>query len=192
LSGGERNRLLLAKLFSQPSNLLVMDEPTNDLDVETLELLEELLADYRGTLLLVSHDRSFLDNVVTSTLVLEGEGRIGEYVGCVKGTWQIKSGAEPMAPTAASPDLIGPVPFTANKRKPSFKVQHEGDQLPGKIDALEAALAARTQAMNAPGYFQQEGQAIAKANQDLAAVQTELDRVYARWAELDKEHGMAN
>jgi ATP-binding cassette subfamily F protein uup len=192
LSGGERNRLLLAKLFSQPSNLLVMDEPTNDLDVETLELLEELLADYRGTLLLVSHDRSFLDNVVTSTLVLEGEGRIGEYVGGVKGTWQIKSGAEPMAPTAASPDLIGPVPFTANKRKPSFKVQHELDQLPGKIEALEAELAARTQAMNAPGYFQQEGQAIAKANQDLAAVQTELDRAYARWAELDKEHGMAN
>src|SRR5690606_4315376 len=81
LSGGERNRLLLAKLFAKPSNLLVMDEPTNDLDVETLELLEELLATYRGTLLLVSHDREFLDNVVTSTLVLEGEGKVGEYVG---------------------------------------------------------------------------------------------------------------
>jgi len=81
LSGGERNRLLLAKLFAQPSNLLVMDEPTNDLDVETLELLEELLAAYRGTLLLVSHDREFIDNVVTSTLVLEGSGHVGEYVG---------------------------------------------------------------------------------------------------------------
>src|SRR5690606_5343180 len=81
LSGGERNRLLLARLFAQPSNLLVMDEPTNDLDVETLELLEELLGDYPGTLLLVSHDRDFLDNVVTSTIVMEGEGRIGESVG---------------------------------------------------------------------------------------------------------------
>src|SRR6185312_9812655 len=100
LSGGERNRLLLAKLFSQPSNLLVMDEPTNDLDVETLELLEELLADYSGTLLLVSHDRSFLDNVVTSTLVLEGEGRIGEYVGCVTGTWSNKSSVATTAPRA--------------------------------------------------------------------------------------------
>ena len=81
LSGGERNRLMLAKLFAKPSNLLVMDEPTNDLDAETLDLLEELVADYAGTLLLVSHDRAFLDNVVTSTLVFEGEGRIGEYVG---------------------------------------------------------------------------------------------------------------
>jgi ATP-binding cassette subfamily F protein uup len=185
LSGGERNRLLLAKLFSQPSNLLVMDEPTNDLDVETLELLEELLADYRGTLLLVSHDRSFLDNVVTSTLVLEGEGRIGEYVGYVKGTWQIKSEGGPVAPATVSADAGGPAP-PVGKRKLSFKVQHELDQLPGKIEALEAELATRTQAMNAPGYFQQDGQSLAKANQDLAAVQAELEHAYTRWAELEK------
>jgi ATP-binding cassette subfamily F protein uup len=185
LSGGERNRLLLAKLFSQPSNLLVMDEPTNDLDVETLELLEELLADYRGTLLLVSHDRSFLDNVVTSTLVLEGEGRIGEYVGYVKGAWQIKSEGGPVAPAIVSADAVGPAP-PVGKRKLSFKVQHELDQLPGKIEALEAELATRTQAMNAPGYFQQDGQSLAKANQDLAAVQAELEHAYTRWAELEK------
>jgi len=192
LSGGERNRLLLAKLFSQPSNLLVMDEPTNDLDVETLELLEELLADYRGTLLLVSHDRSFLDNVVTSTLVLEGEGRIGEYVGgysdwLVKGTWQIKSEGAAVGSTDPAPDLICHVPFTstASKRKLSFKTQHELDQLPGRIEALEADLASRTQAMHEPGYFQQDGQAIAAANEALAALQAELDGAYARWAELE-------
>ncbi len=187
LSGGERNRLLLAKLFSQPSNLLVMDEPTNDLDVETLELLEELLADYRGTLLLVSHDRSFLDNVVASTLVLEGDGRIGEYVGYVKGTWQVKSQEATVGPTGPAPDLVCDAPIAStSKRKRSFKEQYELDQLPRKIESLETDLAIRTQAMNEPGYFQRDGQAIADATQALTAVQTELDRAYARWAELEK------
>ena len=188
LSGGERNRLLLAKLFSQPSNLLVMDEPTNDLDVETLELLEELLTDYQGTLLLVSHDRAFLDNVVSSTLVLEGHGQIGEYVGGYTDWLRQRAQHDHVAPATdksapAAPAAAAP-PITA-KRKHSFKLQRELEQLPGQIEALEADIARRTQAMNEPAFFQQDSTAIVTANETLAALQTTLDAAYARWAELD-------
>ncbi|HUH54619.1 MAG TPA: ATP-binding cassette domain-containing protein [Rhodanobacter sp.] len=186
LSGGERNRLLLAKLFAQPSNLLVMDEPTNDLDVETLELLEELLTDYQGTLLLVSHDRAFLDNVVSSTLVLEGDGQIGEYVGGYSDWLRQKSGPRTAGhapkPAAATPAPAAPV---AAKRKRSFKEQHELDQLPRRIEQLESDIATRSAAMNEPAFFQQDSTAIVKANEELVAVQAELDAAYARWAELD-------
>ena len=196
LSGGERNRLLLAKLFAQPSNLLVMDEPTNDLDVETLELLEELLGDYPGTLLLVSHDRDFLDNVVTSTLVMEGEGRVGEYVGGYT-DWlrqrpvrapdpspgkrsmpvsSIASGAAP-APAPAAP--------TPPKRKLGFKEARELEQLPGTIEALEGKLASMTAEMNDPAFYQREAAAITAHSTEVAKVQAELDAAYARWAELD-------
>jgi len=185
LSGGERNRLLLAKLFAQPSNLLVMDEPTNDLDVETLELLEELLTDYQGTLLLVSHDRAFLDNVVSSTLVLEGEGRIGEYVGGYS-DWLQQRPAPASAPAARSP---APAPAATapspSKPKRSFKEQRELEQLPARIEQLEADIAARTAAMTEPAFFQQDSTAIVQANEALAAVQAELDAAYARWEELD-------
>jgi ATP-binding cassette subfamily F protein uup len=185
LSGGERNRLLLAKLFAQPSNLLVMDEPTNDLDVETLELLEELLFDYKGTLLLVSHDRAFLDNVVSSTLALEGHGRIGEYVGGYT-DWLRQRPAEQRAATGTSKpvaNVVGP-PATA-KRKLSFKDQRTLEQLPGRIEQLESEIAARTAAMNDPAFFQQDSNAIVQANQSLAALQAELDTAYVHWAELD-------
>ncbi len=196
LSGGERNRLLLAKLFAQPSNLLVMDEPTNDLDVETLELLEELLADYKGTLLLVSHDREFLDNVVTSTLVLEGGGRLADYVGGYSDWVRQRPAAlfatepEPasksVAVSAAAP---APAATTAGgsepKRKLSYKDARELEQLPARIESLEAEVAARTQAMNDPGFYQQDGAAIVAANEALAAAQATLDAAYARWAELD-------
>ena len=188
LSGGERNRLLLAKLFSQPSNLLVMDEPTNDLDVETLELLEELLTDYRGTLLLVSHDRAFLDNVVSSTLVLEGHGQIGEYVGGYTDWLRQRAQREHVVPATDKSAPAAPAaaasPVTA-KRKHSFKLQRELEQLPGKIETLEADIARRTQAMNEPAFFQQDSTAIVAANEALAALQTTLDAAYARWAELD-------
>ncbi|TAM60398.1 MAG: ATP-binding cassette domain-containing protein [Rhodanobacter sp.] len=186
LSGGERNRLLLAKLFAQPSNLLVMDEPTNDLDVETLELLEELLTDYQGTLLLVSHDRAFLDNVVSSTLVLEGEGRIGEYVGGYSDWLRQRPG--PRSTSAASkPATPAPAlaPPAAPKRKHSFKEQHELEQLPKRIEQLEGDIAARTAAMAEPTFFQQDSAAIVKANEALVALQAELGAAYARWAELD-------
>src|SRR5690606_12335148 len=151
LSGGERNRLLLAKLFAQPSNLLVMDEPTNDLDVETLELLEELLADYPGTLLLVSHDRDFLDNVVTSTLVMQdgGEGRIGEYVGGYSDWLRQKSSAVPALATASqgragtrptASAAAAPAPAPAPRRKLGFKEARELEQLPARIEALEGRM----------------------------------------------------
>ena len=187
LSGGERNRLLLAKLFAQPSNLLVMDEPTNDLDVETLELLEELLLDYKGTLLLVSHDRDFLDNVVTSTLVLEGEGRLGDYVGGYS-DWLRQRRTPAATATASAPVKPAlsrqPEPATA-KRKLGFKETRELEQLPGRIEALEAEVARRTAAMNDPAYYQQPPADLQRANEELAAKQAELDHAYQRWSELD-------
>jgi len=188
LSGGERNRLLLAKLFAKPSNLLVMDEPTNDLDVETLELLEELLAAYQGTLLLVSHDREFLDNVVTGTLALEGGGRVGEYVGGYT-DWQRQSAplatarkaerapVKPVAETAAA---------AAAKRKLSYKDARELELLPQRIEVLEARIAELGIAMQQPAFYQQDSARILASNAELAALQGELDAAYARWQELDE------
>ncbi|MEO8801933.1 MAG: ATP-binding cassette domain-containing protein, partial [Rudaea sp.] len=191
LSGGERNRLLLAKLFAQPSNLLVMDEPTNDLDVETLELLEELLGAYKGTLLLVSHDREFLDNVVTSTLVLEGEGRVGEYVGGYADWLRQRAGAVSASASVrdsragADDGQEQAAPQQPEKRKLGYKQARELEQLPKRIETLESDIAARTQAMNNPEYFKQDNGAILAANAELAQIQAELDRAYARWQELD-------
>jgi ATP-binding cassette subfamily F protein uup len=186
LSGGERNRLLLAKLFAQPSNLLVMDEPTNDLDVETLELLEELLTEYQGTLLLVSHDRAFLDNVVSSTLVLEGEGQVGEYIGGYS-DWlrQRPEGRRLQAEKAAAAAPVAAAEPIKAKRKLSYKDARELEQLPVRIEQLEADIAAKTAAMNDPGFYQQDNAAILRANDALAAAQAELDAAYARWSELD-------
>jgi ATP-binding cassette subfamily F protein uup len=192
LSGGERNRLLLARLFAQPSNLLVMDEPTNDLDVETLELLEELLLDYPGTLLLVSHDRDFLDNVVTSTLVLEGDGRLGEYVGGYTDWLRQRPAPAAAAPPAAAPKpsatttAPSPAPAEATPRKKlSYKDQRELEQLPGRIEQLETDIAARTAAMQDPAFYRQDGTVQQQANAELAALQAALDAAYARWEALD-------
>jgi ABC transport system ATP-binding/permease protein len=195
LSGGERNRLLLAKLFAQPSNLLVMDEPTNDLDVETLELLEELLADYPGTLLLVSHDRDFLDNVVTSTMSMEGDGRVGEYVGGYE-DWlrQRPDAASVQASASAAPAVPAPMPSAAAtgagaatpaKRKLSYRETRELEQLPARIESLEADITALTAAMNDPAFFQRDPAAITADNARMLGMQQELDAAYARWAELD-------
>ena len=193
LSGGERNRLLLAKLFAQPSNVLVMDEPTNDLDVETLELLEELLADYPGTLILVSHDRAFLDNVVTSSLVMEGGGRVREYVGGYS-DWLRQRPAAPaptaLRSTATVPAVKPPVPAVAApapaKRKLSYKERRELEQLPARIETLEADIAALSARMNEPGFYRQPQAEVLATNQSLAAMQAELDAAYARWSELDQ------
>lgn len=186
LSGGERNRLLLAKLFAQPSNVLVMDEPTNDLDVETLELLEELLLDYPGTLLLVSHDRAFLDNVVSSTLVLEGQGRIGEYVGGYTDWLRQRPVTPRPEPMAGKPARhVDPPPVSA-KRKLSFKDQRRLEELPGRIEQLEGEIARQAAAMNDPAFFRQASPMIVQANEALAALQAELDTAYAQWAELDR------
>src|SRR5262249_29955045 len=138
LSGGERNRLLLARLFTRRFNLLVLDEPTNDLDIETLDLLEDLLLEFSGTLIVVSHDRAFLDNVVTSTLVLEGGGRVGEFVGGYTDWLRQRT---PVAETPAPKQKVAPPPTVAakpKKRKLSFKESAELASLPDRIDALES------------------------------------------------------
>ena len=185
LSGGERNRLLLARLFAQPSNLLVMDEPTNDLDVETLELLEELLADYSGTLLLVSHDRDFLDNVVTSTLVMQdgGAGRVGEYVGGYSDWLRQRPQVAATAPARpAAPTKVEPA---APRRKRGYKETRELEELPQRIESLEAQLAECTARMNEPAFYQQDSAAITQHNAAVARMQAELDAAYARWEELE-------
>lgn len=192
LSGGERNRLLLAKIFARPSNLLVMDEPTNDLDVETLELLEELLTDYPGTLILVSHDRDFLDNVVTSTLVMEAGGRVGEYVGGYS-DWLRQRPPEPSAPAlpkageGARPPVQDKPPTAAakGKKKLSYQAARELEALPARIEALEAQIAAHSQRMNEAGYFQRDAASVQADNAALDAAQRELDAAYLRWEELD-------
>ncbi|UXI66861.1 ATP-binding cassette domain-containing protein [Tahibacter amnicola] len=191
LSGGERNRLLLARLFAKASNLLILDEPTNDLDVETLELLEDLLADYPGTLLLVSHDRAFLDNVVTSTLVLEGEGRVAEYVGGYS-DWlrqrPVRRSAPAATPRSAAPEPareVAPPPAASARRKLSYKDQRELEALPARIEALESQVSELTAAMNDPAFFRQDSAAILAANQRLSATQGELEAAYARWEQLE-------
>ena len=190
LSGGERNRLLLAKLFARPSNVLVMDEPTNDLDVETLELLEELLADYPDTLILVSHDRDFLDNVVTSTLVMEGNGRVGEYVGGYS-DWLRQRPAAPVAGgTAKLTPQVAPTPAPVAapapaRRKLGFKEQRELDQLPALIETLEAQVAAMTARIASPELYREGSDKVVAANQELSGLQARLDAAYARWNELE-------
>ena len=189
LSGGERNRLLLARLFAQPSNLLVMDEPTNDLDVETLELLEELLADYAGTLLLVSHDRDFLDHVVTSTVVMEGDGSVGEYVGGYS-DWLRQRREPATTPQPSKPATVAAATEkaatpAAPRRRLGFKETRELEQLPGRIEALEARLAELGTALHDPAFYQQDAATIMARNAELAAAQAELDASYARWSELE-------
>ncbi len=188
LSGGERNRLMLAKLFAKPSNLLVMDEPTNDLDAETLDLLEELVADYAGTLLLVSHDRAFLDNVVTSTLVFEGGGRIEEYVGGYSDAIRQRQ-ARLDAPGAKDRSKKAPTPADGagpqKPRKLSYKDQRELDALPGAIERLEAEQASLQAALGDPALFQNEPNRAREAAERWRRVAEELQAAYARWELLE-------
>lgn len=185
LSGGERNRLTLAKLFTQPFNLLVMDEPTNDLDVETLELLEELLMDYKGTLLLVSHDRAFLNNVVTSTLVFEGNGQINDYVGGYDDwLWQRKAGAKTKS-TAATEAKPKAKPQANRPAKLSYKDQRELDELPKKIEQLESDIEQCHADMADPAFYQKGSDDITKMQNKLEQLQDELGNAYARWEQLD-------
>lgn len=186
LSGGERNRLLLARLFTQPANVLVMDEPTNDLDMETLELLESLLVDYSGTLLVVSHDRAFLNNVVTSTLVFEGEGRIGDYVGGYD-DWLRQRAAKPAEKTAAAAAPAERRDKPKVRPKMSYKEQRELETLPQRIEALEAEQQALHQAMSAPDFYQQDKTAVAAAQERLAALEDELSAAYERWEMLEAQ-----
>lgn len=176
LSGGERNRLLLARLFTRSFNLLVMDEPTNDLDIETLELLEELLIDYSGTLLLISHDRAFIDNTVTSTLVFEGPAAVNEYVGGYRDWLRQRQGATaaPMRRTKAS--------ATTGKRSPA---QRELRALPGKIEKLETEIEKLQASFSATDYYQREAESIRTDQQTLKQLEAELQDLYQRWEELE-------
>ncbi len=186
LSGGERNRLLLAKLFANPANLLVLDEPTNDLDVETLELLESLLVNYSGTLLLVSHDREFLDNVVTSSLVFEGEGRISEWVGGYSDWLAQRSRPRPPAASAQSSARAPAAKPQTSARKLSYKDKRELESLPARIEALESELAALHARFADPDFYRGEEAGIADARTRLEAVEAELAAAYTRWEALEE------
>jgi ATP-binding cassette subfamily F protein uup len=212
LSGGERNRLLLARLFKRSSNLLVLDEPTNDLDEETLELLEEIVANYEGTLLLVSHDREFLNNVVTSVLAIDGDGNVAEYGGgyddyarqkssqASKASQQspsaptksssaksssAKSSTANQPPTTAAPAPAPLAPAKTAKPKLSFKEQKELESIPTKIESIETQREQLHAAMAEPGFYQQDSTTIATAVAKLEKLDQQLAQLFARWEELE-------
>ena len=195
LSGGERNRLLLAKLFLKPANVLVMDEPTNDLDIETLELLEELLLNYQGTLLLVSHDRSFINNIVTSCIAFEGNANVNEYVGGYddwlrqrsSSTFDSKKKASQKSPTKTKK-----ISHTSQKNTPSKKItklsyneQRELEQLPEIIENYEAALNILHDKMASVNFYNSAADAITKTQNEVANIQKKLDLAYERWEFLE-------
>ncbi|MEM7360664.1 MAG: ATP-binding cassette domain-containing protein [Pseudomonadota bacterium] len=186
LSGGERNRLMLAKLFTQSFNFLVLDEPTNDLDYETLELLEQLLMDYSGTLLLVSHDRTFLNNVVSSTIAFEGNAQVHEYIGGYDDWLRQRRTPEKASTPAAIKTAEPKKPATAAKpKKLSYMVQRELDELPQKIDDLEQRINKAQEAMTEPGFYQQDESVVVQASSELKALQAELEKCFERWEELE-------
>ncbi|MEM7253755.1 MAG: ATP-binding cassette domain-containing protein [Pseudomonadota bacterium] len=186
LSGGERNRLLLAKLFAKPANVIVLDEPTNDLDVETLELLEDLLFQFSGTLLLVSHDREFIDNVVTRTMVFEGEGNITEYPGGYS-DWEALRPAPAPVPTKATKPTPPPR-RPREKTKLSYKETRELEALPESIDALEQKIESLESLLSDPQFFKSaEGADIAERTSELETARHELEQLYARWEALDAQ-----
>jgi ATP-binding cassette subfamily F protein uup len=189
LSGGERNRLLLARLFARPANVLVLDEPTNDLDIESLELLEDTLQGYKGTLLLVSHDRAFLDNVVTQTLVAEGAGRWKEYVGGYSDWLTQRSVAAAPEVKAAAPAKGAARAAAPVKAKLSFKEQRELDQLPGELEVLEQEQAALAARMSSADYHRQAPAQLKADRERAAAIEKLLAAKFERWAELDRKAG---
>ena len=192
LSGGERNRLQLAKLFTKPCNLLVLDEPTNDLDIETLDLLEDLLLEYAGTLLLVSHDRAFLNNVVTSTLVIGADGTVAEYAGGYD-DWLKQRGEGVPSGTGTTPSpREKPRPKREGPRKLSFKERRELSELPGRIRDAETGIAALEaereelqRSMSDPAFYRQDGARIAHGRARLEAVQAGIEEAYHRWESLE-------
>ncbi len=184
LSGGERSRLLLAKLFTKPSNVLVLDEPTNDLDVETLELLEGLLVAYQGTVLLVSHDRAFLNDVVTSTLAIEPDGRVKEYDGGYDDYLRQRQ----VDTAVESKPVSAPAKVAATVDRPrrlGFKEKRELEALPGRIEAKEAAREALHAEMADPAFYRKDGPAIAEAKARLESLESDLASAYVRWEELE-------
>ena len=198
LSGGERNRLLLARLFAQPANVLVMDEPTNDLDIDTLELVEEYVADFPGTLLLVSHDRTFLDHVVTGLLVFEGDGVIGEFVGGYDDwiRYRRQRDQQRSAETERPKTATGPGPGRPKARRLSYNDQRELHTLPERLQQLEAEKEQIESQLaggelyrpgNQPGHQHEAQSALQERLARLAAISAELEGGYARWGELEAQ-----
>ncbi len=194
LSGGEQNRAVLARLFSKPANLLVLDEPTNDLDLETLELLEEILLDFAGTVLLVSHDRAFMDNVVTSLLIVDGHGgvddRVGSYSDWERAGGRLQDARVKNDDQSSSPEPAdkAPTPAAASKpvkRKLSYKLQRELDALPGTIDQLELQQAQLAEQIGKPGFYDGDPQEVRRVTERLGTIQAELEQAYERWSELE-------
>jgi ATP-binding cassette subfamily F protein uup len=183
LSGGERNRLLLARLFTREANVLVLDEPTNDLDLETLDLLEELLADFKGTLFLVSHDRAFLNRVVTSTIAFEGDGQVREYVGGYD-DWLQQRQATVIEPVKEKPVNRGK-PKKDRPRKLTFKEKNELNGLPLRIETLETEVAELHEKIADPEFYRTAGPVVAGVNARLEEIERELATTYSRWEELD-------
>jgi ABC transport system ATP-binding/permease protein len=182
LSGGERNRLLLARLFSRPANVLVLDEPTNDLDIETLELLESLLQEYEGTLFLVSHDREFLDNVVTQTIASEGGGKWKEYAGGYSDWQRVRS--RPAPPEAAKPKAAAPTP-RRRAQKLGYMEERELAALPGRLEALEREQADITHRLADPVLYRERPAEVKPLQARHAAIEAELAQLLARWEELE-------
>ena len=192
LSGGEQNRAVLARLFSKPANLLVLDEPTNDLDIETLELLEEILLSFDGTVLLVSHDREFMDNVVTSLLVVEGNGVISDHAGgysdwLARGGRLAEASGEPGRAIATTPGPAAVVVAAQKKKKLSYKDQRELAAMPALIESLEQRQQALEATMAEPDFYLGEHRGVQETIAQLAAVQEEMEAAFARWAELEDE-----
>jgi len=191
-SGGERARLLLAKLFSKPANILVLDEPTNDLDVETLELLEERLVEFAGTVIVISHDREFLDNVVTDTVFLDGSGKVREFVGGYT-DWRRQGGRFPAEAGARSPKSnrtpAQPAPPARKTKavKLSYKLKLELEELPKKIESLEAELARLESAVADPGFYSGSPDEVSATLEKMSETQRQLDAVMERWMELEEQ-----
>lgn len=191
LSGGERSRLLLARLFTQPCNLLVLDEPTNDLDLETLDLLEERLSDFGGTVMLVSHDREFLNRVVTRSFVFEGNGRVGDYVGGYDDWLRQRPAVETSEAKPSSKPTAKATPAPASKsakptRKLGYKEQRELAALPAKIEALEAEQGELAAQLSSGELYQSDPEQARKLQDRLAAVAADLEQAYARWETLEE------
>jgi ATP-binding cassette subfamily F protein uup len=184
LSGGERNRLQIAKVFTQPCNVLVFDEPTNDLDVETLELLEEMLIEFNGTVLLVSHDRAFLNNVVTSMFVLEGNGEVKEYAGDYDSWLKQKEQSQPAQPKSAE-RIKKEKPKNQNSAKLNNKQRKELEELPLIIDRLEKQIDSLHQKMTQPCFYKQDAAIIADAKVNLEKCEADLKAAYERWESLE-------
>ena len=198
LSGGERNRLLLARLFARPANLLVLDEPTNDLDIETLEVLEERLGEFEGTLLLVSHDRAFLDNLVTSLFVLDGNGRVIEHVGGHSDwdDWRRKSRAAARSESVSGESGRADRPAHRRSRgkrtsdrpiRLTFKERREIDELPDRIEGIEARIEALHEKLADPAFYREPSATIAGARRALEELEGELERTFERWQELERK-----